>query len=80
MAELLTRDIANEYRDRALALKNDGKQDIGKRRELRIELQNRCCISELMALNIVNGFHIDTYVAIEKKKELEREKEERHED
>lgn len=59
--ELLTRKIAYAYRDRAKALPYNGMQDIGERRALRIELQARCGITELEAINIINGFHIDTY-------------------
>lgn len=64
MAELLTRQIATEYRDRALCLSPDGLQDTGKRRALRMELEARCNISELEAVNIINGYHINDYVAI----------------
>lgn len=77
MAELLTRKIANEYRDRARQLPPNGLQDIGDRRKLRIELQNRCNLTELQAVNIINGFHIGDYVAIEEMKErLRKEQEE----
>lgn len=72
MAELLTRKIANEYRDRAMRLPSNGLQDIGDRRKLRIELQNRCDLTELQALNIINGFYINAIVAIAERKELER--------
>lgn len=59
--ELLTEDIAREYRDKAKALPYNGMQDIGERRALRIELQERCGVTELEAVNIINGFHIDIY-------------------
>lgn len=59
--ELLTREIAYTYRDRAKVLPYNGMQDIGERRALRQELQVRCGITELEAINIINGFHIDTY-------------------
>lgn len=55
LVETLTREIANEYRKRAMLLPANGLQDIGKRRELRKELQ---------AVNIINGFHIPDYVKI----------------
>ena len=42
----------------------NGLQDIGKRRELRKELQARCDLTELQAVNIINGFHIPDYVKI----------------
>ena len=60
--EILTRAIANEYRDRALP--SNGLQDIGERRKLREELQARCNLTELQAVNIINGFHIPDYVRI----------------
>lgn len=59
--ELLTHEIAYTYRDRAKALPYNGMQDIGERRALRIELQERCGVTELEAVNIINGFHIDIY-------------------
>ena len=62
--EVLTRAIANEYRDRALLLPPNGLQDIGERRKLREELQVRCNLTELQAVNIINGFHIPDYVRI----------------
>ena len=79
MAELLTRKIANEYRDRARLLPPNGLQDIGDRRKLRIELQNRCNLTELQAVNIINGYHIYDYVKIEERKEQERLRREQEE-
>lgn len=64
--EVLTLQIANEYRNRAKILPPNGLQDIGKRRELRKELQERCNLTELQAINIINGFHISDYVTIER--------------
>ena len=64
LVEVLTRAIANEYRDRALLLPSNGLQDIGERRKLREELQTRCNLTELKAVNIINGFHIPDYVRI----------------
>lgn len=71
MAELLTRKIAIEYRDRAKHLPSNGLQDIGDRRKLRMELQNRCGLTELEAINILNGFHIGIYVEIAGKRNAE---------
>lgn len=59
--ELLTSGIAKEYRDKAKALPHDGMQDIGERKALRIELQKRCGVTELEAVNIINGHNIDDY-------------------
>lgn len=47
LVEVLTRAIANEYRDRVLLLPSNGLQDIGERRKLREELQTRCNLTEL---------------------------------
>lgn len=63
--ETLTLKIANEYKKRAMLLPSNGLQDIDGRRELRIELQDRCNLTELQAVNILNGFHIPDYVKIE---------------
>lgn len=64
MAELLTKEIANEYRARLAVLPKYGNQDIKERRKLRQELQIRCDLTELQAVNIINGFHIPDYVRI----------------
>ncbi len=79
MAEVLTREIANESRDRARLLPPNGLQDIGDRRKLRTELQKRCNLTELEAVNIINGFHIDIYVIIAERREAERIRKEREE-
>lgn len=59
--ELLTKEIACAYEKRAKALPYNGMQDIGERRALRKELQARCGLTELEAVNIINGFHIGEY-------------------
>lgn len=59
--EWLTDEIAQEYRKRAMEL-SGGVEDIGERRKLRIELQKRCGLTELEALNILNDNHISQYV------------------
>jgi len=48
--EWLTIEIAEEYKRKAQALPDDGRQDIGQRRKLREELQQRCGLTELEAL------------------------------
>lgn len=57
----MTQEIAYAYRDKAKALLDNGQQDIGERRALRMELQERCGVTELEAVNIINGFHIKEY-------------------
>ena len=63
MAELLSKQITKEYETRASRLPPNGRQDIGKRRELRIELQKRCGLPEIEAVNIINGYYADIYIA-----------------
>lgn len=73
MSEILTNEIANEYIERVRSLSDNGMQDTGDRRMIRIELQKRCNLTELAAINIINGFHVRDYVTIEqiKAKKLE---------
>lgn len=59
--EWLTEDICKEYRDRASRLGSDDGQDTGAWRSLRIELQERCNIPEVMAFNILRGRYINHY-------------------
>lgn len=65
MTGFLTKQIATEYRGKSRLLPANGLQDIGERRALRIELQARCNLTELAALNIINGYHIGDYAALE---------------
>lgn len=58
-AEWLTHDICNEYRKRAIAL---GANNISARNELQKELEWKCDITPLEALNILNGYHAVDYV------------------
>ena len=60
--EWLTIEACQEYYNRAQALPPNGCQDIGERRRLRIELQEKYGIAEIEAINIVNGFHFQEYV------------------
>ena len=69
MSEEFTMEIARKYRNEAASLPDNGMQDIGKRRKLRIELQERFGLTELMALNVVNGRHLADAVMIQKRKQ-----------
>ena len=72
MTEVLTKEIAKEYIHRASELSQNGRQDIGKRRELRVELQKRCGLTDLQAVNIINGDNVNDYVMIAARRERER--------
>ena len=60
--EWLTLEIAEEYKRKAQFLPDNGGQDIGQRRKLRQELQLRCGLTELEAVNILSGNHVADYV------------------
>lgn len=80
MAEILTMQIAKEYEKRASKLPPNGRQDIGRRRELRIELQERCGLLEIEAVNIINGFYADIYVKIAERREAKKREKDRRQD
>ncbi len=60
--EWLTIEICREYKRRADMLPHNDGKDIGERRKLRIELQERCHIQPIEAINILNGYYCDLYV------------------
>ena len=60
--EWLNIEIAEEYKRKAQMLPDNGGQHIGQRRKLREELQLRCGLTELEAINILNGNHVAEYV------------------
>ncbi len=60
--EWLTEDICHEYLERAKKLPPNNAQDTGAWRDLRIELQKRCNLTEVQAYNIIHGYHIKDYL------------------
>ncbi|MBQ6091403.1 MAG: hypothetical protein IJL07_09085 [Lachnospiraceae bacterium] len=72
--EMITDTIAREYQKKADALPYNGRQDIGERRKLRIELQERFGLVEVEAINILNGFHTGLYVAVAQQRYRKAEK------
>lgn len=64
MDDEFTIEIARKYRNKAVSLPDNGMQDIGERRKLRIEMQERFGLTELMALNVVNGRHLEDAVML----------------
>lgn len=71
--ELLIWKTADEYAKRGKEMKE--KQDIGERRALRMEIQEKHGLTELQAINIINNRNIKDYVAIARRKWEEEEKE-----
>ena len=61
--EELTIEICNEYRKKGKAL-GDSPLCVGAKADLVKELMERCGISELWALNIINGYNVSNYIAI----------------
>jgi hypothetical protein len=64
VGEWITYEDAVEYWERAEKLPPNGYQDIGERRDLRIELQNRFGLSQGEAINILNGYNIRDIVQV----------------
>ena len=58
----LTYEEACEYRDKAADLYKNGRQDTGAFRALREEFQAAYSLTELEAVNILNGYNIEDYV------------------
>lgn len=64
--QMLTMELAREYRRRAGELPDTGGQDIGARRKLRMELQERCGLTELQAVNVICGYYAGDYIMAQK--------------
>jgi hypothetical protein len=62
--EWITFEDAREYRDRVEKLPDNGFQDIGERRELRKELQERFGLTEGEAINIINGYNMRDIIQV----------------
>ena len=60
--EWLTEEICREYMGRAEKLSQNDHGDTGALRALRIELQERCNITETQAYNILRGLHVKDYL------------------
>lgn len=60
--EWLTIEVAKRYRDVAEKISANDMQSIGERRRLRLELEEKYGVTEIEAINILNGFSIGDYV------------------
>lgn len=58
-AEWLTADTCNEYRKKAISV---GINNVSAIHTLQQELQQKCDITQLESLNILNGYHAADYV------------------
>lgn len=71
--EWLTREVCEQYRDEAAALNEYDPQDIRRHREMRWELQEKYGLTEIEAVNILNGNNISDYL-LKYRRILNREK------
>ena len=60
--EWLTEAIVKEYQSKASGYDSNGRQDIGEMRKLRIELMDRCGVTETEALNTLSNYHVADYL------------------
>jgi len=60
--EWLTQEVCERYRDMAKSINEFDPQDVRKHRELRLELQEKYGLTEIEAINILNGNNIGDYV------------------
>lgn len=73
--DTLTLEVCKEYRKRAKAIRDEKNPlQIGKRKELTEELQERYNIPEIWATNILNGQRYPDYLAILKKRRIDAKK------
>lgn len=59
---ILNQEIAIKYYKKAKRLRKNDGQDIGEFRKLKNELMKEHNVTEIEAINILNGFHISDYV------------------
>ena len=52
--EWLTDEIAQDYKAKTVVLSQNGRQDVREVRKLRMELMDRCGVTEVEAFNILN--------------------------
>lgn len=58
----LTQEIAREYQRKVATLTEGHGQNIGRRSELRDELMQMCGVTEIEAINILNGYNVEDYI------------------
>ena len=60
--EWITKEACEEYHLAAMKASSSDPQDIDKRRELRFELQSKYGLTEIEAINILNGNNVTDYL------------------
>lgn len=62
VGEWLTQEVCEAYRQKAESINEYDCQDVRKHRELRWELQEKYGLTEVEAINILNGNNISDYL------------------
>lgn len=60
--EWLTQEVCEKYREEAASINEFDPQDVRRHRELRWELQEKYGLTEVEAINILNGNNISDYL------------------
>ncbi len=60
--EWLTAEICDEFKKRAEQLEQNNGNDSAEWRKLRLELQGRCNLTEIEAVNILRGYNVKDYL------------------
>lgn len=61
--DFITREVCEEYRRLGEELNRVDCQDVDRHKELCRELQRDYGVTQIEAINIVNGFHIAEYIS-----------------
>jgi len=69
----LTQEVCEAYREEAAKINEYDPQDVRRHRELRLELQELYGLTEIEAVNILNGNNISDYL-LKYKRIMNREK------
>lgn len=60
--EWLTAEVCERYREEAASINEYDPQDVLRHREMRLELQETYGLTEIEAINILNGNNISDYL------------------
>lgn len=60
--EWLTQEVCDRYREEAESINEFDPQDVRRHREMRWELQEKYGLTEVEAINILNGNNISDYL------------------
>lgn len=71
--EWLTAEVCEYYKKEADAINEYDSQDVRRHRELRLELQEKYGLTEVEAINILNGNNVSDYL-LKYRRILNREK------